>query len=78
MCGQRMVIRDKKETGVFMLHPDKILHCSKIISKMQVARAPNAADYNFFHVAKIRKAGKYRAEKGEGLIVELMELRMMN
>lgn len=45
---------------------------------MQVARAPNAADYNFFHVAKIRKAGKYRAEKGEGLIVELMELRMMN
>jgi len=54
MGGERVIISNKEETLILVLHSQEIAHSTKIISKVKFTSWSNSTN-NYIHVAKINK-----------------------
>jgi len=51
-----MHVSYEKIASMLVLHSDKILYCTKIVSNVKIARASNTANHRF-HAAKLMVFG---------------------
>jgi hypothetical protein len=52
-----MVISNKKEAMIVMLHFNKILHCTQVITQMQITCRSYATNNNLFIHTELQKNG---------------------
>src|SRR5690606_2787223 len=70
---QGMPVRNEKETFIFILELHPVFERSKVVSEMQFARRPHAAEHYFFTVlsSHMFPAFRIRSCAGPGRLVSL-------